>query len=86
LGNPTQKLRKYRDLHSFVDVLGHPHRTQSQAASSGPGAGLIIRRSQIQYPDFLPEGATAIGQKRGYVSGVESVVDLGTSSNQNKKV
>jgi hypothetical protein len=38
-----------------------------------------------QHRDSLPDGATAIDQKRGYVSGVESVVDLATSSNQNKK-
>src|SRR5439155_3445488 len=69
----------------LAGVLGHPHRAPSQAASSGPSAGLIIRRSRIQHADFFPEGATAIGQKRGYVSGVESVVDLETSSNQNKK-
>jgi hypothetical protein len=39
----------------------------------------------MQHPDFLPDGATAIGQKRGCVSGVESAVDLSASSNQNKK-
>jgi hypothetical protein len=58
---------------------------QSQAASSGPGAGPIIRRSRIQHLDFLPDGATAIDRKSRYVSGVESVVDLPASSNQNKK-
>jgi hypothetical protein len=51
-----------------------------------PGAGLVIRRWRIQHPDFLPEGVTVVDQKRGYVSGVESVVDLATSSNQNKNL
>src|SRR6266702_4341884 len=70
IGESSPKTAQCRDLHSFVDVLGHPHRAQSQAASSGPGAGLIIRRSRLQHPDLLPEGETAIGQKRGYVSGL----------------
>jgi len=48
--------------------------------------GQIIRRSRIQHPGFLPEGATVIDQKRGYVSGVESAVDLGPTSNQNKNL
>src|SRR6266516_6428550 len=54
----------------LVGVLGHPHRAQSQAASFGPGAGLIIRRSRIQHADFLPEGETAIGQKEDTFPGL----------------
>ena len=37
------------------------------------------------HPDFLQGAATAIGQKGRYVSVVESVVDSGTTSDQNKK-
>jgi integrase len=37
------------------------------------------------HPDFLQGAAVAIGQKGRYVSGVESVVDLGSTGNQNKK-
>jgi len=36
-------------------------------------------------PDHLQGAALAIGQKGRYVSGVESVVDLATTDNQNKK-
>jgi integrase len=37
------------------------------------------------HPDFLQGAAVAIGQKGRYISGVESVVDLGSTGNQNKK-
>jgi hypothetical protein len=37
------------------------------------------------HPAYLQGAAAAIGQKGRYVSGVESVVDLGTTSNQKKK-
>ncbi len=37
------------------------------------------------HPDFLHGAAAAIGQKGRYVSVVESVVDSGTTTNQNKK-
>ena len=62
-----------------------PRAIASGVFQERPGAGPIIHRSRIRHPDFLPEGVTAIGQKGGYVSAVESVVDLGTSSNQDKK-
>jgi hypothetical protein len=41
--------------------------------------------ADLAHPDFLLGAATAMGQKGRYVPAVESVVDLGTSSNQNKK-
>ena len=69
----------------LVGVLGTLTARNRKLRLPGPGAGPIIHRSRIRHPDFLPEGVTAIGQKGGYVSAVESVVDLGTSSNQNKK-
>ena len=62
-----------------------PRAIASGVFQERPGAGPIIHRSRIRHPDFLPEGVTAIGQKGRYVSAVESVVDLGTSSNQDKK-
>jgi hypothetical protein len=37
------------------------------------------------HPDYLHGAAAAIGQKRRYVSGVESGVDLGTGVDQKKK-
>ena len=37
------------------------------------------------HPDFLQGAATAIGQKDRYVLVVESVVDSGTTSDQNEK-
>ena len=37
------------------------------------------------HPDFLHGAAAAIGQKGRYVSVVESVVDSGTTSDQNEK-
>jgi hypothetical protein len=37
------------------------------------------------HPDHLQGAAAAIGQKSRYVSVVESVVDSGTATNQNKK-
>jgi hypothetical protein len=38
------------------------------------------------HPDYLQGAAAAIGQKSRYVSGVESVVDLGTDGDQKKKL
>ena len=43
---------------------------QSQAASSGPRAGLIVRRSRIQHPDFLPEGMTQLVKKEDTFQGL----------------
>jgi integrase len=37
------------------------------------------------HPDYLQGAAAAIGQKRRYVSGVETVVDSGTISEEKKK-
>jgi hypothetical protein len=37
------------------------------------------------HPDYLQGPAAAIGQRGRYVSVVESVVDLGTANDQNKK-
>jgi len=38
-----------------------------------------------RHPDFLQGAAAAIVEKGGYVSVIESVVDSGPTSDQNKK-
>jgi hypothetical protein len=84
LGNPARKLRNVAICTALLMCLATL--TARNRKLVFPGAGLIIRRSPIQHSDILTEDATAIGQKRGYVSGVESVVDLVPTSYQNKNL
>ncbi len=51
----------------------------------GMSAEVLQETYGHHHPDFLQGAAAAIGQKGRYVSVVESVVDSGTTTNQNKK-
>ena len=51
----------------------------------GMSAEVLQNTYGHHYPDYLQGAAAAIGQKGRYVSVVESVVDTGTTSDQNKK-